>query len=108
MRTRSLVLILFLLCGIAPPQDVLADAGSPATRLSGVSLVQRNSAIDYIIASRKTQHRHGLQGEEITEAQATVHEELIGAFQGPDGYRRRLSDHLPVTVRVRLNQDTDS
>jgi len=76
--------------------------------LQAPPLVQHNSAIDYIIASRKTQQRAGLLGEEITESQATVHEDLVPAFGGPDGFRRRLSDHLPVTVRVRVTNDTDN
>lgn len=90
------------------PWDVLADPGYPATRLSGVPLQQRNSAIDYIIASRRTQQLGGLSGDEITDSQATVHDELIPVFGGADGFRRRLSDHLPVTVRVRVTSDTDN
>lgn len=88
------------------PWDVLAAGGYPATRLSGVPLRLDRSQIDYVIASRAAAERRGLMGEEIAE-DATVHTELVDEQGGPDAYRRDLSDHLPVTVRVRLMADTD-
>lgn len=87
--------------------DVFADPGYSVTRLSGVPLQLRNSTIDYLIATRMTAQRNGLSGEEVTDSQADVHSELVPAFGGPDAYRRRLSDHLPVTVRVRVMTDSD-
>jgi len=86
--------------------DVLADPSYPATRLAGVPLAP-GDPIDYIIASRFRGARHGLSGEEITASQATVHTELVTAQGGPDDYRRDLSDHLPVTVDVRVGPDND-
>ena len=84
--------------------DVLGDdpANYPVTRLSGVPLQLRDSRIDYIIVSRG---HHGLAGEEVLQESPTVHQELIGA--SPDEYRRRASDHLPITVQVQLMADTD-
>lgn len=84
--------------------DVLADdAGYPATRLSGVPLRLRESRIDYIII---TDQPGGLQGEEIAMTTAEVHTELIG--DAPEEFRRKASDHLPVTVRLKIMCDTDS
>jgi endonuclease/exonuclease/phosphatase family metal-dependent hydrolase len=87
--------------------DVLADNNYPATRLSGNPLQQRNSQIDYIIASRFIAGHSGLSGDEITATTATVHAELIAAQGGANNFRRDLSDHLPVTVTVRVANDTD-
>jgi endonuclease/exonuclease/phosphatase family metal-dependent hydrolase len=86
--------------------DVLAGDDYPATRLSGVPLRQDTSQIDYIIATRKTTLRNGLVGEEITATTADVHDELLTA-RPPDEFRRDLSDHLPVTVQVRVTADND-
>jgi hypothetical protein len=86
--------------------DVLADPSYPATRLAGVPLGP-GDPIDYILASRLRGSRHGLSGEEITASQATVHHELVAAQGGADNFRRDLSDHLPVTVDVRVGPDND-
>lgn len=85
--------------------DVLADRKEqyPPTRLSGHPLRLKGSRIDYIII---TKGDAGLGGEEIDAAQAFVHEELIAG--DAEEYRRRASDHLPVTVRVKVMADTDS
>jgi endonuclease/exonuclease/phosphatase family metal-dependent hydrolase len=81
--------------------DVLADAPSyPATRLSGNPLQQRTSQIDYIIVSK------GLKGKEVAAPEATVHEGLLGA-NPPNDFRSKGSDHLPVTVKVKVVNDTD-
>lgn len=88
--------------------DVLASPGYPATRLSGHPLQQRGSIIDYVIVSRNAGQFAGLSGDEIQESDAVVHVNLIEAFGGPEGCRRRLSDHLPVTVRVAVGHDSDS
>lgn len=84
--------------------DVLADveAEYPPTRLSGVPLRLNRSRIDYIIV---TKGNRGLADEEVTAAQASVHEDLIDG--DAEGFRRRASDHLPVTVKVKVMADTD-
>ena len=81
--------------------DVLADVGDdyPATRLSGVPLESRDSKIDYIIVSA------AMKGDEVSATTATVHTELIGA--SAEAFRRRASDHLPVTVPVSVVPDSD-
>ena len=85
--------------------DVLADvnASYPATRLSGHPLGLRNSKIDYLIVSRSG---GGLAGEEIVASQADVQTESIGPE--PETFRRHASDHIPVTVEIRVMDDTDS
>lgn len=84
--------------------DVLGDdaAAYPPTRLSGNPLALRTSKIDYIIV---TAGPRGLSGEEIEPDRVTIHEELVG--QDAVEFRRRASDHIPVTVRVRVMDDTD-
>jgi endonuclease/exonuclease/phosphatase family metal-dependent hydrolase len=84
--------------------DVLGDtdANYPATRLSGHPLGLHNSKIDYIIVTRGG---GGLGGEEILARQANVWTELIGS--DPVSFRRNASDHIPVTVEVRVMDDTD-
>ena len=84
--------------------DVLADNDSdyPATRLSGHPLKLDKSKIDYIIV---TKGNHGLFGEEITEAQALVHTGLINP--NAEAFRGFASEHLPVTIRIRVTTDTD-
>jgi hypothetical protein len=62
--------------------------------------------IDYIIASRSVGSHKGLSGEEITVGSATVHQDLPLAM-GFDKYREVLSDHLPVTVEIRVVDDSD-
>ena len=89
------------------PWDLLVGAEAEVTRLSGTPLALRSSAIDYIIASRSGGNRRGLSGEEIRAAKATVHQQLIEAAAGADEFRRNLTDHLPVTVEVRITRDTD-
>ena len=88
--------------------DVLVGDNYPATRLSGVPLGLDRSQIDYVIVSRfRMGARTGLSGQEISAATATVHTGLIQAQGGADAYRRDLSDHLPVTVRVQIIDDDD-
>jgi len=84
--------------------DVLGDndANYPATRLSGHPLGLHNSKLDYIIVTRGSQ---GLGGEEIQARQATIHTDLVGT--DPVSFRRNASDHIPVTVQVRMMDDTD-
>lgn len=88
--------------------DVLADDPSTysPTRLSGkpsdYQLKFRNSRIDYIIA---TKGNKGLAGEEIMANQALVHRNL--AENNPDNFRCHASDHVPVTVQVKVMQDND-
>ena len=86
--------------------DILAGDNYPATRLSEVPLQLRSSQIDCIIASRRTTTRNGLVGDEITDTEAHVHTELLD-WKAPDAFRRDLSDHLPVTIRVRVTDDRD-
>ena len=84
--------------------DVLADSPAryPPTRLSGVPLRLRTSRLDYIIVTRGN---GGLAGEEIRQKTARVHTDLVGP--SPTVFRRRASDHLPVTVRIRSVRDRD-
>lgn len=72
----------------------------PGTRLAGVPLYPR-SQIDYVLAS-------GMPGgmlEKLVMTTATVHLELVR--DGFENFRRDYSDHLPVTVRVRVVPDDD-
>ena len=61
--------------------------------------------IDYIIASRFGGSHMGLVGEEISAKSATVHTGLLPS--NPEDFRRLQSDHLPVTVKVKVMADTD-
>jgi hypothetical protein len=70
------------------------------TRLAGVPLFPK-SQIDYLIASNQT----GGLGTELVQLLAEVHHELLAA--GFDDYRAHVSDHIPVTVRIRVVQDDD-
>jgi endonuclease/exonuclease/phosphatase family metal-dependent hydrolase len=82
--------------------DVLADSSATysPTRLAGVPLEPR-SIIDYVIVSSGSR---GLDGEEVDTDEATVHVDLVGQ---PEAFRRQASDHIPVTVQVRVMEDTD-
>ncbi len=52
-----------------------------------------------------TQGNLGLAGEEVTAAQAFVRDGLIDGKA--ERFRRRASDHLPVTGGVKVMEDTD-
>ena len=81
--------------------NVLADDDSyPPTRLSGVPLSPK-SVIDYVIVSSG---EHGLDGEEVSANQATVHS---GVVTDADEFRLHCSDHIPVTTEVLVMEDTD-
>jgi endonuclease/exonuclease/phosphatase family metal-dependent hydrolase len=67
------------------------------TRLGGFPL-HPHSKIDYLIAS------NGLSGE-LVQLTAEVHSELL--VQGFDVFRAHVSDHIPVTVRIRVLPDDD-
>ncbi len=72
----------------------------PGTRLAGVPLVPK-SQIDYLLAS-------GINGgltQELVQLLAEVRLSLTGGDF--DDFRRRASDHLPVTVRIRVVPDDD-
>lgn len=72
----------------------------PGTRLAGVPLFPR-SQIDYLIASGVT---GGLAGD-LVQSVGHVHlEVLVGGF---DDFREHVSDHIPVTVRIRVVDDDD-
>lgn len=92
------------------PWDVLAGDDYSATRLSRsprtALLGLYRSRIDYIIASRKTQSRNGLAGDEVRAATARVHTELL-QWKEPKDFRRDLSDHLPVSIEVQITADAD-
>lgn len=85
--------------------DVLGDdlARYSPTRLSGHPLKLRSSRIDYIIVSERN---NGLSGEEIQTDTVVIHEHLIG--HDAEAYRRQASDHIPVSVTIRVMEDTDS
>jgi hypothetical protein len=70
------------------------------TRLAGVPLFPR-SKIDYLIGSAAT----GGIADELVQLEAEVHEHLLG--DDFDDFREHLSDHLPVSVRVRIVADSD-
>lgn len=72
----------------------------PATRLAGVPLYPR-SQIDYILASGITK---GIV-DDLLQLTAHVHTELVTL--GFDNFREHISDHLPVTIRVRVLPDDD-
>ncbi len=84
--------------------DILADSRKkyPPTRLSGVPLRLRQSHLDYIIIRKGPR---GLAGREIRARTARVHTELVKPSSTL--FRRRASDHLPVTVRIRRVPDDD-
>jgi len=85
---------------------VLAREGSyPATRLAGVPL-NYGDPIDYVLATAKSDEFGGLLGEELLQPKARVWTDLIedGDFAE---FREIYSDHLPVSVCVRLMKDTD-
>jgi len=86
--------------------DVLAGNDYPATRLSGVPLALRTSQIDYVIASRKIGTHNGLVDDELVGNEAKVHTELLD-WKAADVFRKDLSDHLPVTVKIRVVDDSD-
>lgn len=81
------------------------EASYPATRLSGVPL-NYGDPIDYVLATAKSNEFGGLLGEEVLETEAKVWTDLIedGDFAK---FREIYSDHLPVSVCVRLMKDTD-
>ncbi len=72
----------------------------PGTRLAGVPLSQR-SQIDYLLGSA----RAGGLVDELVQLEAEVHSQLLG--NGFDDFRQHVSDHLPVSVRIRVVQDDD-
>ncbi|MFQ5520802.1 MAG: hypothetical protein ACE5FK_05345 [Candidatus Methylomirabilia bacterium] len=82
---------------------LLAGATYPATQLAGVPLSPKNE-VDYLIVSRGTV-QSGLLGEEITNAEAWVHQEL--ANRDWKTFRRVFSRHFPVTACVGVTQDND-
>lgn len=43
--------------------------------------------------------------EELTQATATVHHELLGSDFNE--FRKSMSDHIPVTIRIKLTDDND-
>lgn len=80
--------------------DVLAPANGedyPPTRLSGVPL-RPGSKIDYIMASM------GLRSELVLQVADVRDDVLIAPFED---FRRLASDHIPVTVDVRVVADDD-
>lgn len=83
-------------------RTLIPEDGSiyPGTRLAGVPLFP-SSQIDYILAS-------GLENgalDDIVQWVGHVHTELLVA--GPDAFRRQISDHLPVTIRLKVQADDD-
>ncbi|MGH6689060.1 MAG: hypothetical protein ACRD8O_15295 [Bryobacteraceae bacterium] len=59
------------------------------------------SKIDYLIGSA----RPGGVADELVQLEAEVHEHLLGSDF--DDFREHVSDHLPVSVRVRITVDND-
>lgn len=85
--------------------DVLADNNYPPTRINRINNQPTpNSIIDYLITTTKTGNQDGLSGEEITETQATVHDDLLDDL---DEFRAIYSDHFPVSACVSVRPDID-
>jgi hypothetical protein len=59
------------------------------------------SKIDYLMGSM----RQGGIADELTQLTAEVHTHLTSG--GFDDFREHLSDHIPVSVKVRLVADDD-
>ena len=89
--------------GTAFDIDVLAPVDATdysPTRLARVPL-RPNSVIDYIMGSQLS----GGVGDDLVLSTAHVHDELLSSpFEN---FRRIASDHIPVTIRVRLSEDDD-
>ena len=86
--------------------DILADDDSTysATRMSGKDdYGLHESKIDYLIVSS---WKGGLLGNEVAQTTGQVHTELLERYS-PLRYRERLSDHLAVTVTIKVVQDDD-
>lgn len=83
--------------------DVLAPTSFTdyaPTRLARVPL-QPNSFIDYVMASSLS----GGVWDDLVRSTAHVHGELLTSpFEE---FRRKVSDHIPVTIRIRLTADDD-
>jgi hypothetical protein len=43
----------------------------------------------------------------IITSSAAVHDQLINDQGSPDNFRRDLSDHIPVTIKVAVTNDND-
>jgi len=92
---------------VADPSGVSLDTlspedgeGYPGTRLAGVPLVP-SSKIDYLLRVDRT----GGLIDELVQRTAQVRLDLL-----PDNFndfRRQLSDHIPVTVQIRIVPDDD-
>lgn len=72
----------------------------PGTRLAGVPLIPK-SQIDYIMVSSCT----GGLLDEVVEPFAVVHLNLVGTNY--EEWREHQSDHIPVTVHVKVVADND-
>lgn len=89
----------------AGPWDVLADTTAyPPTRLTSKFVLLQETRIDYIIISRGP---GCLSGNDIPLGDASVHTGLVERMGGGMEFRRRASDHLPVTVGLRVRADDD-
>jgi len=78
-----------------------SDNDYAPTRLAGVPLVPR-SKIDYLMGSALV----GGVKDDLVEPTAEVHTQLLGDGYFDD-YREHVSDHVPITVRVRVVSDDD-
>ncbi|CAK9109521.1 Uncharacterized protein SCF082_LOCUS50893 [Durusdinium trenchii] len=88
--------------------DVLADDTTyPGTRLRADPPGSLVSTIDYLIVSKGT---GALQGDEVTMTHGHVRHDLLALPSISNSaltFRLRASDHMPVTVDVRITDDTD-
>ena len=83
--------------------DVLAPQNGsdyPPTRLRSVPL-RPGSQIDYVMASSVS---NGVGGDLVRSTAHVHHELLISPFED---FRRKASDHIPVTIRIRVGPDDD-
>jgi len=86
--------------------DVLATDNYPCTNLNGKEL-RPYSRLDYMIVSSFNSEHNGLYGEEIDVPEATVWYSLAGENEDWVSYKENFSDHFPVTVKVKVMDDTD-
>lgn len=88
--------------------DVLADdATYPGTRLRADPPGSLVSVIDYLIVSKGT---GALQGDEVSMTQGHVRHDLLtmpSINNSAITFRLRASDHMPVTVDIKITADGD-
>lgn len=85
---------------VAAEWDLLADRSYPFTRLGAVPL-RPNSRLDYLICTDAMRGPRRIIASPVAE----VHIDI--AQRDYDSYRRVLSDHMPITLKIRIVPDDD-